>query len=114
MVLLCCFSAVSASEDVTDDISAISDDIAVDEVVSEVDSGDESIAASNDEDLESVDDSGNESLAVQDEEQVNDVEEVDSTLTAEDDNGQTHVYNNKVVVVHSNNTNEDISNGFVR
>ena len=89
MVLLCCFSAVSASEDVTDDISAISDDIAVDEVVSEVDSDDESIAASNDEDLESVDDSGNESLAVQDEEQVNDVEEVDSTLTAEDDNGQT-------------------------
>jgi hypothetical protein len=61
----------------------------VDEVVSEVDSDDESIADLNDEDLESMDDSGNGSLAVQDEEQVNDVEEVDSTLTAEDDNGQT-------------------------
>ena len=61
----------------------------MDEVVSEVDSDDESIADLNDEDLESVDDSGNGSLAVQDEEQVNDVEEVDSTLTAEDDNGQT-------------------------
>ena len=61
----------------------------MDEVVSEVDSDDESIADLNDEDLESMDDSGNGSLAVQDEEQVNDVEEVDSTLTAEDDNGQT-------------------------
>ena len=61
----------------------------MDEVVSEVDSDDESIADLNDEDLESVDDSGNGSVAVQDEEQVNDVEEVDSTLTAEDDNGQT-------------------------
>ena len=61
----------------------------MDEVVSEVDSDDESIADLNDEDLESMNDSGNESLAVQDEEQVNDVEEVDSTLTAEDDNGQT-------------------------
>ena len=28
--------------------------------------------------------------------------------------GSVYVYNNKVVVVHSNNTNEDISNGFVR
>ena len=89
MVLLCCFSAVSASEDVSDDIGAVSDDVAVDEVVSEVDSDDESIAALNDENLESVDDSGNGSLAVQDEQQVNDIEEVDSTLTAEDDNGQT-------------------------
>ena len=89
IVLLCCFSAVSASEDVTNDISEVSDDVAVDEVVSEVDSDDESIAASIDEDLESVDDSGNESLAVQDEEPVNDVEEVDSTVTVENDNGQT-------------------------
>ena len=95
MVLLCCFSAVSASEDVTDDISVISDDVAVDEVVSVVDSDDGLIADSNDKNLESVDDSGNESLAVQDEEQVNDVEEVDSTLTAEDDNGQT-LFNKKV------------------
>ena len=95
MVLLCCFSAVSASEDVTDNLGVISDDVAVDEVVSVVDSDDGLIAASNDENVESVDDSGNESLAVQDEEQVNDVEEVDSTLTAEDDNGQT-LFNKKV------------------
>lgn len=97
MVLLYCFSAVSASEDVTDDIDAVSDDVAVDEVVYEVDSDDESITASNDGDLESVDDSGNESLAVQDEEQVNDEKEVDSTLTAEDDNGQT-LYGLKLIL----------------
>jgi hypothetical protein len=84
MVLLCCFSAVSASEDVTDDAVAVSDDATVDEVVSEVDSDDESIAVSNDENLESVDDSGNESLAVQDVEQVDDVD--NTTLTAENEN----------------------------
>lgn len=87
MVLLCCLSAVSASEDVTDDIVSVSDDVTVDEVVSEVDSDDEPISVSNDENLESVDDFGNESLAVQDEEQVDDVD--DTTLTAENDNGQT-------------------------
>ena len=89
LVLICFIGAASASENVTDDIGAVSNDFAVDEVVSEVDSDDGSNGALNDEDLVSVDDSCNESLAVQDEEQVNDVEEVDSTLTAEDDNGQT-------------------------
>ena len=84
MVLLCCFSAVSASEDVTDDAVAVSDDVTVDEVVSEVDSGDGSIATEDDESLESVDDSGNESLAVQDVEQVDDVD--NTTLTAENEN----------------------------
>lgn len=84
MVLLCCFSTVSASEDVTDDAVAVSDDVTVDEVVSEVDSGDGSIATEDDESLESVDDSGNESLAVQDVEQVDDVD--NTTLTAENEN----------------------------
>lgn len=113
MVLLCCFSAVSASEIAADDVVAISDDIAVDEVVSEVDSDDESIAASNDEDLESVDDSGNGSLAVQDEQQVNDIEEVDSTLTAEDDNGQTlgvsnsEKLNKNVLELYVNGSSQD-------
>jgi hypothetical protein len=87
LVFICCVSAASASEDVTDDIVSVSDDVTVDEVVSEVDSDDEPISVSNDENLESVDDSGNESLAVQDEEQVDDVD--DTTLTAENDNGQT-------------------------
>ena len=35
MVLLCCFSVVSASEDVTDDIISISNDATVNEVVTE-------------------------------------------------------------------------------
>ena len=82
MVLLCCFSAVSASEDVSEDIVSVSDDAAMDEVVSEVDSGDESIKVSNDNGLESVDGSGNESLATQDVGQVSNEE-----LTAAD-NGQ--------------------------
>ncbi len=82
MVLLCCFSAVSASEDVTDDIIAVSDDASVDEVVSEVDSDDESTKVLNDDGLESVDGSGNESLATQDVGQVSNEE-----LTAAD-NGQ--------------------------
>lgn len=95
---------ISSSDDVTDDIVAVSDDVAVDDVVAEVDSADEPIAASNNEILESVDDSGNESLAVQDVEQVDDVDDTtltalnenesdvndaNSTLTAENDNGQT-------------------------
>ena len=51
MVLLCCFSAVSASENVDDSV-AVSDDAAMDEVVSEVDSAGESISAENDENIE--------------------------------------------------------------
>jgi 5-hydroxyisourate hydrolase-like protein (transthyretin family) len=79
MVLLCCFSSVSASEDVTDDTVAISHDTAMDEVVSVVDLGDKSIAIENDESLESVVDSGNESFAVQDVKLAGDVK--DTTLT---------------------------------
>ena len=72
LVLLCCLmGAASAAEDVSTDVVSDSvDDVAVDEVVSEVDSADDSIAAENDEDLESVDDSVSESLAVQDDEQT--------------------------------------------
>ena len=50
MVLLCCFSAVSASENVDDSIT-VSDDVAVDEVVSEVDSDDESISVQENEEI---------------------------------------------------------------
>ena len=72
LVLLCCLmGAASAAEDVSTDVVSDSvDDVAVDEVVSEVDSADDSIAAENDEDLESVDDSVSESLAVQDDGQT--------------------------------------------
>ena len=67
MVLLCCFSAVSASQDVAN--------ATVDEAVSAVDSDDEPIAVSSEECLESVDDSNNESLAIQEPvEDVNDDE----------------------------------------
>ena len=38
LVLICFIGAASASENVTDDIGAVSNDFAVDEVVSEVDS----------------------------------------------------------------------------
>ena len=58
MVLLCCFSAVSASENVDDSIT-VSDDVAVDEVVSEVDSDDESISVQENEEIESSDDEDN-------------------------------------------------------
>ncbi|MDO5842891.1 MAG: hypothetical protein Q4Q24_06475 [Methanobrevibacter ruminantium] len=58
MVLLCCFSAVSASENVDDSV-AVSDDVAMDEVVSEVDSDDESISVQENEEIESSDDEDN-------------------------------------------------------
>ena len=84
ILIFCIIGAASAAEDVStdvvdasDDAVAVSDDVAVDEVVSEVDSADESIAVENDKCLESVDDSVSDSLAVQDDEQANDVEEVD-------------------------------------
>lgn len=57
MVLLCCFSAVSASENMDESVATVSDDIAIDEVVSEVDSNDESIAVDNVEQVANVDDS---------------------------------------------------------
>jgi hypothetical protein len=53
-----------------------------------------------------VDDSGNESLAVQDEEQVDDVD--DTTLTAENDNGQTH---DEYVIYVGQNITSDGGNG---
>ena len=87
MVLLCCFSSVNASEDVTEDTVAIFEGTAVDEVLSVVDSEDKSIAIGNDEHLESVDDSTNESLAVRDVGMAGGVG--DTILTAENsDNNQ--------------------------
>ena len=59
LIMLCCFvGAVSATEDVaTDDVVAVSDDVAVDEVVSEVDTSDDAIAVSENEQVSSEDDS---------------------------------------------------------
>ena len=89
IVLLCCFSTVSASENVTDNIVSVYDDTTVNNIESAIDSGYESIAVEYDKNLESVDDSGNESLAVQEEEPINDVDEFESTLSTENDNEQT-------------------------
>ena len=70
MVLLCCFSAVNASENMDDSISTVSDDIAIDEVVSEVDSGEESIAVDNVEQVDDVDDSNSALAAKENEDNV--------------------------------------------
>ena len=83
MVLLCCFSAVSASEDVSDDTVAVSDDVAVDEVIGEVDSNDESLSIPDEEILAS-DDSNNESLEINDVEEVDDVDNSSTALAAEE------------------------------
>ena len=83
IVLFCCFSAVSASESVDDSV-AVSDDVAMDEVVAEVDSGDESLSVQENEELESSDDDNNESLEVQDVEQVDDVDDSNSALAIEE------------------------------
>ena len=83
MVLLCCFSAVSASEDVSDDTVAVSDDFAVDEVIGEVDSNDESLSIPDEEILAS-DDSNNESLEINDVEEVDDVDNSSTALAAEE------------------------------
>ena len=84
MVLLCCLSAVSASENV-DDIIAVSDDAAMDEMISEVDFGDESISASNEEQVIGV---GNSSALIAQEN--NDIKlassvDDDSALIAQND-----------------------------
>ena len=87
MVLLCCFSAVSASENVDDSVS-VSDDVAMDEVVSEVDSDDESISVQENEEIESSDDVDNESLEVSDIEEVDDVDDSSSVLSAEENDNE--------------------------
>lgn len=87
MVLLCCFSAVNASENVDNSITA-SDDVAVDEVVSEVDSDDESISVQENEEIESSDDVDNESLEVSDVEEVDDVDDSSSVLSAEENDNE--------------------------
>jgi len=87
MILLCCFSAVGASENVDDSVS-VSDDVAMDEVVSEVDSDDESISVQENEEIESSDDVDNESLEVSDVEEVDDVDDSSSVLSAEENENE--------------------------
>ena len=115
MVLLCCFSAVSASENVDDSVS-VSDDVAVDEVVSEVDSDDESISVQENEEIESSDDVNNESLEVSDVEEVDDADDSSSVLSAEENDdevsGQTPI--NDMLSsneIHVSN-NQELSDAF--
>ena len=102
MVSLCCFSSVSASEDVTDDTVAIFDGVAVDEVVSGVYSEDKSIEIESYESLGFVDVSVNESLAVPNVKQVCGVE--DTILTSEHSNN-----NNELIMTELSESNSCLS-----
>lgn len=84
MILLCCLSAVSASEDV--------DDNAVSEVVGEVDSNDGS--------LSDYDDSAKESLEIS--EQADDVDDSDSALAA----GETDILSQNDLSIYINDEDD--------
>lgn len=92
MILLCCVNG----------ISAVSDDI-VNDTISEIDSGNESISVSNDEQLADVDDS----VPVAQENDVQEVSEVDEPnddlLAAQYEDGNEHVddYNNEILNVQN-------------
>jgi hypothetical protein len=92
MVLLCCFSAASASENVDESV-AVSDDITIDNVVSEVDYNDELTAGNDIKQIETMDESDEESVEVQNNGEIEsddfnsdlgDIEDSKSTLSVKE------------------------------
>ena len=124
--LLCFVGAVSATEDVTDDTVAVSDDVAVDEVVSEVDTSEESIATENNDVLAINADDENSDLSISNNDKffVNGSKDYDNSL-----DGQTwetalggsrgafmaskYVNENGVIYVTGKFTQFNVGNNFI-
>ena len=98
-ITLLLIGAVSASEDTNDNITAVSDDnIVVDEVVSEVESNDDSISVNADEQKGDVDDSAStlkanqENISVEDESAPTLGNNNDDVVLSDANDGMNHVY----------------------